>query len=965
MSRQPGAPAAAALARVVPRGLAALLALAAVTAQAQPQGGPELNEGERLSDWLLRQPPGGYAPGLQWRVPQERPAQESLRQRLLAQLTQPTTPGYLALPPLVRGRYTDFVQSLPATGRVAIGLPDARWLQGMPEQDPVLQRGQTVLLPPRPATVTVLLGSGQACRLPHVPGADARSYLEACLGAEADAVEALWVAQPDGRSARYGVAVWNQQPQDEAAPGAWIWAPGRDSGFSEAFSQDFIRLLASQGPAGDTLALPPLDARPAVRPAQVAPARPDLDLTANDWGAIGLLQTPTARLQDAGNFRFHLSAVYPYTRLNFMFQPFDWLEAGFRYTDLANQAYNPDPTISTQTLKDKSLDVKLRLNQESRYLPQFALGAVDLGGTGLFAGEYLVASKRSGNLDFSLGLGWGYLGGRGDANNPLAWFNRNMKQRAGTDSAFGGTPNTNSMFTGPTAFFGGVQWRLPSAPLLLKLEYEGNDYSRDPYGSVSSAKSAFNAGLVYRHSPGMDFTVGYERGQQWMVGITLHENLARLHAPKQLDPPTPFFSPQVPAEQNNWQRTAQDIEQLTLWPVLGLEPQDDALVLRVSSQGAPYVQDRLQRAVAVLHRDAPPRYLRFVVVFVERGAAVHAQEFDRVAWASQQAAAQPPSLAQTSQRAFAPPAAMARPQAPAGAGASLVAPPPRYSFGVEPMFQQILGGPDAFVLYQAGIQAKGEYRFAPSTWLSGTGLARLLDNYSAFRYEEGSDLPRVRTYARDYAKTSNLNLVDLQLTHVGQLTDNQYLSVYGGLLESMFAGVGAEWLYRPWGSPLAWGLDLNHVRQRDFAQNFGLRDYGVNTGHLSMYWDTGWQNILAKVSAGQYLAGDRGATVDISRRFSNGVILGAWATKTNVSAAQFGEGSFDKGIYINIPFDAVLARSSNATANVLWQPLLRDGGARLVRAYPLYELSNLRDRQGAGYAPAAPPQAKTGEALFD
>lgn len=963
MSRRPGAPPVRPLTRAWLSSLAALMVLTALPAQA----GSELSEGERLSDWLLRQPPGGYAPGLQWRVPQEQAAQEALRQRLLARLTQPADPGYLALPPLVRGRYTDFVQSLPATGRVAIGVPDARWLQGMPDQDPMLQRGQTVLLPPRPATVTVLLGSAQACRLPHAPGADARSYLDACLGADADAMDALWVAQPDGRSARYGVAAWNQQAQDEAAPGAWIWAPGRDSGFSEAFSQDFIRLLASQGPAGDAQAVPALETRSAPGSVLPAPPRHDLDVTANDWGSLGLLQTPTARLQEAGNFRFHLSAVYPYTRLNFMFQPFDWLEAGFRYTELRNVARDPTGVITTDAYKDKSLDVKLRLRKESRYLPQLALGAVDLGGTGLFAGEYLVASKRSGNLDFSLGLGWGYLGGRGDANNPLAWFNRNMKQRAGTDSVFGGTPNSSSMFTGPSALFGGVQWRLPAAPLLLKLEYEGNDYSKEPYGSVTSAASPYNAGLVYRYSPGVDFTVGFERGQQWMVGLTLHENLGRLHAPKQLDPPTPFFSPQVPAEQSNWQRTAQDIEQLTLWPVLGLEPQDETLVLRVSSQGAPYVQDRLQRAVAVLHRDAPPRYLRFVVVFVERGTAVHAQEFNRVAWAQQQFAAQAPSQAQPSQRAFAPPAAMARPQATTTVvgDASLVAPPPRYSFGVEPMFQQILGGPDAFVLYQAGIQAKGEYRYSPSTWFSGTALARLLDNYSVFRYEQGSELPRVRTYIRDYAKTSNLNLVDLQLTHARQLGDSQYLSVYGGLLESMFAGAGTEWLYRPWRSPVALGVDLNRVYQRDFAQNFGLRDYQVTTGHATVYWDTGWQNILAKVSAGQYLAGDRGATVDISRRFSNGVVLGAWATKTNVSAAQFGEGSFDKGIYINIPFDAVLARSSNATANVLWQPLTRDGGARLVRAYPLYELSNLRDRLGAGYAPAAPPQAKTGEALFD
>ncbi len=42
----------------------------------------------------------------------------------------------------------------------------------------------------------------------------------------------------------------------------------------------------------------------------------------------------------------------------------------------------------------------------------------DIGGTGLFDAEYLVASK-AGLFDFTLGLGWGYLGTSGNVKNPL------------------------------------------------------------------------------------------------------------------------------------------------------------------------------------------------------------------------------------------------------------------------------------------------------------------------------------------------------------------------------------------------------------------------------------------------------------------------------------------------------------------------------------------------------------------
>jgi membrane-associated phospholipid phosphatase len=141
------------------------------------------------------------------------------------------------------------------------------------------------------------------------------------------------------------------------------------------------------------------------------------------------------------------------------------------------------------------------------------------------------------------------------------------------------------------------------------------------------------------------------------------------------------------------------------------------------------------------------------------------------------------------------------------------------------------------------------------------------------------------------------------------------------------------------------------VYQRDFNQNFALRNYSVNTGHATAYWDTGFSDVLLKLQVGQYLAGDRGATMDISRRFNNGVVLGAYATKTNVSAAQFGEGSFDKGIYLSMPFDVMLPKYSDQAASGTWQPLTRDGGARLARANTLYNVTSARDGRAFQFGP--------------
>ena len=236
--------------------------------------------------------------------------------------------------------------------------------------------------------------------------------------------------------------------------------------------------------------------------------------------------------------------------------------------------------------------------------------------------------------------------------------------------------------------------------------------------------------------------------------------------------------------------------------------------------------------------------------------------------------------------------------------------------------QESLGGPNNFLLFQVGAQLTGTWRPSPTTWLTGQLHGALIDNYNKFTFTAASELPRVRTNIREYETSSKITMPMLQLTHVGRLDENQYYSVYGGMLESMFGGVGGEWLYRPYRSSLALGIDINAVRQRGFKQDFSFRDYQTTTGHLSLYWDTGVHGILATLQAGRYLAGDVGATLDVSRVFSNGVKMGAWVTKTNVPAAVFGEGSYDKGIYVSIPFDAMMS----PVLHVFRQPHLAAAG---------------------------------------
>jgi hypothetical protein len=272
------------------------------------------------------------------------------------------------------------------------------------------------------------------------------------------------------------------------------------------------------------------------------------------------------------------------------------------------------------------------------------------------------------------------------------------------------------------------------------------------------------------------------------------------------------------------------------------------------------------------------------------------------------------------------------------------APLDRYRGGFAPGYRQVLGGPDAFILYQLSADYAASYFFSRGTWLSGVVSVNLLNNFDQFRYDAPSNLPRVRTYMRQYLTSSDVTVPNLQLTTARSLGGALYGMAYAGMLESMYGGAGGELLYRPFGERWALGLDVNWVKQRGFEQHFDFRDYQITTGHVSGYFEVGrTQRTVVSVAAGRYLAGDWGATLNVGRVFDNGVTMGAYATKTNVSAEEFGEGSFDKGIYFSVPMDFLLPRSTRGRATVVWSPLTRDGGARLARRYSLYQLTSERD----------------------
>lgn len=151
----------------------------------------------------------------------------------------------------------------------------------------------------------------------------------------------------------------------------------------------------------------------------------------------------------------------------------------------------------------------------------------------------------------------------------------------------------------------------------------------------------------------------------------------------------------------------------------------------------------------------------------------------------------------------------------------------------------------------------------------------------------------MRTHVREYVQ-NDVYVNNLQANYFQHLGNGFYGQVYGGYLETMFGGVGAEVLYRPLDSNWAFGLDANYVKQRDWRSAKDMMkftDYSVKTGHLTAYWTPSFaQDVLVKASVGSIWLGIKAA-----RWRSLNALTAAWWLAAMPRSPTFRKRSTAKG----------------------------------------------------------------------
>ena len=638
-------------------------------------------------------------------------------------------------------------------------------------------------------------------------------------------------------------------------------------------------------------------------------------LFASDFGVNGLIDIPTARMSADGTLTTTAAIQSKSSAYAITYQATPWFEGTFRYT-----GYNDF------FFYDRNYEAKLKLWSEDDFLPQVAVGIRDMVGTAFAGAEYIVASKEVGSFDVTLGIGWGRLAGKGDFENPMTWISDSFEVRDGFEG-LGGELASGAFFSGKeVGVFGGISYEIPGFPLTAMMEYNPDQYDREFALGSLRPKSPLSAAIKWDAAPGLSLTLSRQHEEEW--GIELSAALDTKSLPPRRS--TPRFTssldfsaealPEVLNRQDWYDMLLFDTERSGLLLLeASIDPASHTATLVIGNSDYAVWADAIAKMTVLADLHTPSSVNTFRFVIEEEGHRVQSIQIRR------------PSLAYGQNKQ------LRERQISVSPAYHLTTPQRKTKFAQNKLFFDVnlatrlqLFDPDDPARYQiyANIEAG---LVLPKSWVlrSAYGVDITNNFDESNRQTSDSILPHVRSDIVKYLIEGDTGLDSLYLEKRGSAYEGLHYRVFGGVLEEMYSGVGGELLYQPFQSRLAYGFSANWVRQRGYEKTFKHLDYQTTTAFASVYWASPFYNFDVAVHAGRYLAKDLGATLEVRRSFNNGWMVGLWATITDVPFEDFGEGSFDKGMYFKIPFDALLGRNTRGSYLTHVRPIQRDGGQRL------------------------------------
>ena len=602
---------------------------------------------------------------------------------------------------------------------------------------------------------------------------------------------------------------------------------------------------------------------------------------------------PTARMFNEGVHGITIYDGTPDQKITLSSNPYDWLEASFFYTNIQDKKYCQDlyDPVCRQDYKDKGFNFKLKIKEEDSW-PAIAIGLNDIAGTGLYSSEYVVSSYGINNFDMHFGLGWGELnGGTNGIKNPLIYLSDSFESR-GSFNKSGGQFEPSRYFSGKEISpFYGISY-IANNNILLKVEKDTTSSNGTiPY---KQASKKYSFGIDYKYKPNWVLGLSYERGN--FISFKFNYKNDPLAVKKTYE----YKKTLTNQNDDKYKKLIKNLE-------------NNGIGVNKILEGSRSIGLELTQYI---HPDINLVEQIISTATLEAGIDKEIKKDIKIANLN--------SISEIDEKLI---------------NESKVVYKRKESRSFNQVtnlrFRPFLASREDFFKGALMLENDSEYVIRDDLFFSLNLKYSIADNFDDLTYPPKNTYPaQVRSDIKEYLKNINKGLLigRAQIDYHVNIKKNNYMMYTAGILEDMFSGYGFEYLYFDNKNSYAIGMELFHVRKRDYDWGLGHFNYENFTGSINLYYrNYGRIPFDLKLSYGEYLAGDIGSTIEMSRSYENGMKFGIFASFTDVSSEQFGEGSFDKGIFFNIP---VYGNFINYT----WRPLTKDPGAKLNRKHNLFDL---------------------------
>ena len=841
-------------------------------------------------------------------------AQELLYQEFLDNiiaLSQQNISGNFDFTPIVG--LTKEINDIEANGRIVVDLsPNSK-------QSVIIQEGDSLIIPEKTNNVYVFGEVSSEGSVMFSENKKVDFFIDKSGGFKKYAdKESIYILHPNGETDRYSKKrnIFESQPSSEIQiyPGSVIFVPRAidNSSTRTLAAQAYVTILGNLG-----LALASLNSistdwfqwkmfsnkETCIKNYLLILLFFSSSLTSdsfefntlNNHGTVGLINMPTARFYDEGAHAITIYDSDAVQKMTLSSNPYDWLEASFFYMNLpTNRICRAYPGIQPicEGYKDKGFNLKLKLKDEGIF-PAIAIGFMDFAGTGRYSSEYIVSSYGIGNFDMHLGLGFGKLGGSGkQIKNPFGYINDSFYNRPGGGSSLGGALNPNTFFSGPKASpFYGISYSLNSKTL-IKFE---KDTIVDTSDSVPYPlrENDFSFGFDYSINSNFILSASIERGGYSSLRFVYKNN------PKRSLRKYEYVKAEINSDDDKYTKLIKNLEENGIG-VNKISETSESLGLELTQFIHPDF-NLVKEIITQSSRDAGiNKNIRTDIKIADLKAV---SEIDEDFKKSASIIYERDTLR-------------------------------RLNTGTKIRFRPFIASREEFFKGALLVENDSEFIIKENLFFNTNLKYSIANNFDNFVFPPVDTFPaQVRSDVKQYLKNMDDGVLIGRAQFDYHLTpkSNHHLMFTAGILEDMFSGYGAEYLYFEPNTNYSFGVELFNVKKRDYEWGFGHLDYENTTFTANFYYrNYGSIPFDMKLSAGEYLAGDVGSTIEFSRTFQGGVRFGAFATFTDVSTEDFGEGSFDKGIFFNIPIYGNLI-------NYTWRPLTKDPGAKIIRKHTLHD----------------------------